>query len=49
MVFSSYFFLIYWFCVKICRNIFDTDEKVEIPKAADSHMTSSMLDDELVK
>ncbi|XP_058951418.2 small ribosomal subunit protein uS7 isoform X2 [Pocillopora verrucosa] len=29
-------------------NIFDTDEKVEIPKAADSHMTSSMLDDELV-
>ncbi|RMX38446.1 hypothetical protein pdam_00016288 [Pocillopora damicornis] len=29
-------------------NIFDTDEKVEIPKAANSHMTSSMLDDELV-
>ena len=31
------------------RNISHLDEKLEIPKAADSHLTPSIFDDELVK
>ena len=33
----------------INRDISDKDEKIEIPKAADSHLTESVFDNELVK
>ena len=31
------------------RNISDKDEELEIPRAADSHLTPSIFDNELVK
>ena len=33
----------------INRDILDKDEKFDIPKAADSHITTSVFDNEVVK
>ena len=35
--------------VRINRDILDKDEKFDIPKAADSHITTSVFDNEVVK
>lgn len=41
--------MLFAFLLWINRDILDKDEKFEIPKAADSHVTTSVFDDEVVK